>query len=650
MNRLKIAVAQMNTTPGAFDGTVAAMLAYGNQAAEQGCDLVVYPAPALMGPDPQSLVASDSFMLDVTLALRRLADGLKIDALVPFVSLAEATPRFDVAFISEGCAVAVSAIEEGKPMSMDVLNGRGIAAEAVRPRPLMPGPAQVIEPATFNYHDVTLGVALAFSDLEEFAMGDINADVICLMPVDSFDVDDERTCLAPSVADGYYADDVEDANAWLVAAGAAGAYDDMVYVGGSFVMAPWGELAAAAPSHAEDLLVYELGVLDEGPLENPAEFPNFERGSFMWETLVHAVRDQVAKRGLSGVALVADGTLASSAAAALAVDAVGPLRVHALVSAADDALADARALVRALRIRDVDEASARDLDRAAASLGGDDDADLVPALLEVRLGALARGEELLALSCADKTELAVGDAAGRFVARAEAFAPFGDVYRSDVARAARWRNTVSPVIGAGCLARLCVPTGLGLENVATSDEGRLSELDALLLMLVERCVDMSTLFQSRLGEQGVSRVLARLRARESSRRQGPFYPVVSACSLAEFTAPAACGWTDHRASDEAIAARDSFISSEPRSGYSRHAAALTDAPAAGGSTADGLPLIPTGPDFTISDEVREQIGPKATELMGYLKELADGRRLRSDSDKPAKGGPEAFMESLFSDN
>ena len=44
---MKVAIAQMNTTPGDFDATVDAMLAYGRAAAEAEADLVVYPTPAL---------------------------------------------------------------------------------------------------------------------------------------------------------------------------------------------------------------------------------------------------------------------------------------------------------------------------------------------------------------------------------------------------------------------------------------------------------------------------------------------------------------------------------------------------------------------------------------------------------------------------
>lgn len=667
---MKIAIAQMNTNPGDFGPTVAMMLAYGDQAANLGCDLVVYPAAALMGPDPQTLVADEAYQLDAALALKRLADALKIDALVPVVSAVGGAARFDVAYISGGAVAPVSLLAGDQSLAAaSSAVPAGMPAATAQPFPAPTDVAQLIEPCVINAGGVDVGIALSAADLEVYADGDLNADVICLMPVDGYNADDEQTCLAPSVSDGCFVEDVADANAWLVAAGAAGAYDDMVYVGGSFVMAPWGELAAVAPSCSEDLLTCEFDVLDEGPLASPVTTPAYDRAAMMWEALAASVRDQVTKRNLPGVALVVDGTLTSAATAALAVDAVGPLRVSALVSAADDAaLKDARALVRNLRIRDVDEVSARDLDRAAAALGGDDAAGLVSALLEVRLGALAVSEDLLALSCADKTELAVGQGSGsgvfspheRACVRATAFAPFGDVYRSDVARLARWRNTVSPVIGTGCLSRLCIPDDLGLEQVATSDEARLSELDALLLLRIERQVGAAELAATRLGETGALMVLARLRLREATRRQAPLYPVVSARSLAETSRPVASAWADHAVRDEDLAelqasAMPGATPTVPsrlsgQQGRTGSAGPGPGAASTAGSFASGAATVPAGPDFSVPDELKEQMGPRAAELMGYLKELSDGRRLRGEQGKPGKGGAGPWMGGMFSDN
>jgi len=624
---MRIAVAQMNTRAGDFAATVDAMGLYGERAAAAGADLLVYPAPALMGPDPMGLSEREGYVFDVTEALGKLAERLRVPALVPFMMGLGANPGVDVAYVRDGTVLPVVLASWLGALGSAVPDGDSARAKSAY------APAQLPfgRPARISVDGVDVGLALSFEDLDAFASGDVSADIICHIPVDGFDTDDVATCLAPSVSDGCFTQDASDANSWLVAAGAVGGYEDSVYAGGSFVMAPWGELAAVAPSFVEDLLVCDIDVMGEGPLADPVDAHSFDRERMLWDACSLALRDQVDKRGLAGVTLAVDGGLGTAALASLAVDAVGPLRVSALVCAEGDALKDARELVRALRIRDVDELSVRDLARAADLVGGDVDTDaLGRGLVRARLFAQAASEGRLALSAADKTELAVG-ASGEPVATAGAFAPFGDVYRSDVARLARRRNMVSSVIPAGSLARIRVPEGLGLEEVAASDELRVGELDAMLLMHVERGLGLAGLSAGKLGSEGARRLLARIKGNEAVRRSGPRYPIVSACSFAELASPVTDAWVDHE--------RD--LADDPRA--DEIADALREL-AGEASSAEESPL-------------EDALDPeRVSEVMGYLKDLSDGRRLRSEAsgegegNDGASGGDGLWPSGMFSDN
>lgn len=623
---MRIAIAQMNTRAGDFAATIDAMGLYGERAAAAGADLLVYPAPALMGPDPMGLSEQEGYVFDVTEALGKLAERLCVPALVPFMMGLGANPGVDVAYVRDGTVLPVVLASWLGALGSAVPDGDSARAKSAD------APAQLPfgRPACISVGGVDVGLALTFDDLDAFASGDVSADIVCHIPVDGFDTDDVATCLAPSVSDGCFTQDASDANSWLVAAGAVGGYEDSVYAGGSFVMAPWGELAAVAPSFVEDLLVCDIDVMGEGPLADPVDAPSFDRERMLWDACSLALRDQVDKRGLAGVTLAVDGGLGTAALASLAVDAVGPLRVSALVCAEGDALKDARELVRALRIRDVDELSVRDLARAADLVGGDVDAEaLGRGLVRARLFAQAASEGRLALSAADKTELAVG-VSGEPVATAGALAPFGDVYRSDVARLARRRNMVSSVIPARSLARIRVPEGLGLEEVATSDELRVGELDAMLLMHVERGLGLAGLSAGKLGAEGARRLLARIKGNEAVRRSGPRYPIVSACSFAELASPVTDAWVDH--------GRD--LADDPRA--DEIADALREL-AGEASSAEESPL-------------EEALDPeRVSEVMGYLKDLSDGRRLRSEAsgegeDPGAAGGDGLWPSGMFSDN
>ena len=638
---MKVAVAQMNTTPGDFDATVDAMLAYGRAAADAGADLVVYPAPALCGVDSRALSGVRPYLADVTGALRRLASGLTVPALVPYVIDPDVPAGFDVCYVRNGAPVPVMA------SSLMGSLGRGGLEALVRQGPGGPDApdlsalAQSLTgPACVSVDGYDVGIALSFDDLDAFAAGDAQADVVVFAPADGYCTDDEASCLAPSVSDGCFVQDASDANAWLVCANAAGAYEESVFAGGSFVMAPWGELCAVAPSFSEDLLVCELDVLSEGPLADPVPAPSYDRARILWDACALALRDQVAKRGLSGVTLALDGTLGSSALAALAVDAVGPTRVSALVCAPSaEALADAREEARSLRIRDVDELSWRDLTRALDALGGEgDETGLARGLVEARLGARARADGLLALSAADKTALALVALDGSPAACASSFAPFGDVYRSDVSRVARFRNTVSAVIPRRALARLEVPRGLGLEGLATSDELVMSELDAALLMHLERGACASDLAAGRLGPERARRLTDRVWEGEAARRSGPLYPLLSARTLDEASRPVCEAWRERegvrpQAEGTAAAAPEALEEmarevSEGQAGAPR--------PSQRHQAADAA-----------------QQASRFSEVMGYLKELADGQRLRGGGGDEAgqQDGPAgSWPPGMFSEN
>lgn len=548
---MKIAVAQMDTREGDFARTVTAMLAYGRRAAAEGCDLIVYPSVALLGARPQALLDNISFISDVSDAIEKLASGLEVPALVPFALDTRSLQGADAVFMREGQVVplslaALAGASEGAPlderMLLGIIHNGGPSLEGVDAE-------QLSLPPSFDMGDIEIGVAYTREDLTAFAEGRATADVVCYVTQEGLCADDELTAMAPSLGGGCFVNEASDSNAWIVGVAPVGAYGDAVYAGGSFVLAPWGELLAAAPSCAEDLLIAEFDVMSEGPLQDRLEMPPLQRNSLMWDACVLYVRDHVSKRGHAGAALVVDGSLASCAAAAVATDALGPMRVSALVCApSDEALASARECVRNLKIHEVDELSQRDLAQAAACLGGDVDAGLaVRGLVATRLAAMAEQGGLLALSSVDKTALCVGVGAGMpaQVGPAGAVAPFGDVFRSDVARMARLRNTASPVIPTAAFGLLSLPEGLGLEEVAGSDELRLSELDAALLLHVERGATLAELAGEKLGGSVAAPVIARVRSLAGARHALPAFPHLSARPLGTGEPDVTCAWADH---------------------------------------------------------------------------------------------------------
>ena len=528
---MKIAIAQMNATMGAFDDTVKRMLAYDRSFARQGARLAVYPACVLTGYDPQSLLNAEGFQADVAGALDRLADGLEVPSLVPFVFEYAGAPMPEVAYIHEGRIVPLR-------MASYLAN--------VNARGAMPTEEPAVQ---FQLDETDFGVAFDFAGLDAYSQGAENADVIVYLPFEGYNTDDEATSLAASVGDGFYLQDATRANSWLVAVNSVGAQDEMAYAGGSFILAPWGELACVMPAFEESASVTEVEPLAEGPLEDPVAPPPYHRMRSLWSALTVTLRDFVDKQGWDGVWLPMTGDLLTCALAALSVDALGPTRVRGLLVPAlgDEAASDARRLASNLRIA-CEEVPVETLS-AAGELLGDGSASLWCRLARA-VAPKIFPERLLPLTAVDKTALAVGQDIDDY--HGALFAPFSDVYRTDLAALVSDRNLKSPVVPRSVQARLEVPQGIVTPPRLRSAARVLSDIDSLLLRIIERGESITDLVRGGTPAGEARAVFGRVVGSELERRTCPVGPVLSDRSLVEHRMPLSCHWDDRVRTEEEL--------------------------------------------------------------------------------------------------
>ncbi len=601
---MKIAIAQMNATMGAFDDTVERVLAHDRAFARQGADLAVYPACVLTGYDPQTLLNAEGFQADVAAALDSLADGCSVPSLVPFVFEFAGAPVPEVAYIHEGRIVPLR-------MASYLAN--------VNARGSMP----VEEPAVqFQLGDTDFGVAFDFAGLDAYSQGAENADVIVYLPFEGYNTDDEATSMASSVGDGFYLQDATRANSWLVAVNSVGAQDEMAYAGGSFILAPWGELACVLPAFEEATAVTEVEPLAEGPLEDPVAPPSYHRMRSLWSALTVTLRDFVDKQGWDGVWLPMTGDLLSCALAALSVDALGPTRVHGLIVPVmgGDAVADARRLASNLRI-DCEEVPAETLS-AVGELLGDASPSLWCRFARAVAPRIFPDERLLPLTSVDKTALAVGQDPDDY--HGALFAPFSDVYRTDLAALVSDRNLKSPVVPRTVQARLEVPAGIVAQPRLRSRARALSDIDSLLLRVIERGESLTDLVRAGTPPDEARAVLSRIIASELERRTCPVGPVLSDRSLVEHRTPLSCHWDDRVRTDEEL---DGIFSDD------------------GEPTDDVAELIGrfqaiAGVEASVPDPAEAAM---PTDIRGYLRDFALGGGLSTDGD-------DIWGSGLFSKN
>ncbi len=254
----------------------------------------------------------------------------------------------------------------------------------------------------------------------------------------------------------------------------------------------------------------------------------------IFQALVVGTRDYVAKNDFTTVVLGLSGGIDSALTACIAVDAVGPERVVAVMMptrfTSPASLEDARALARALGIRyeeiAIDAVFQSHLGILGPALVGAGAADA--ALASENLQARIRGNTLMALSNAfgwlvlttgNKSEMSVGYAT-LYGDTAGGFAVLKDVYKTTVYRLARLRNARSPVIPERILTR--PPTAELREDQCDQDSLPPYEiLDPILRFYVEEDRSAREIAELGFDRALVDRVLRMVDKAEYKRRQTP---------------------------------------------------------------------------------------------------------------------------------
>jgi NAD+ synthase len=255
---------------------------------------------------------------------------------------------------------------------------------------------------------------------------------------------------------------------------------------------------------------------------------------------VLGVRDYVEKNGFPGVLLGLSGGVDSALVAAIAVDALGPKRVHGVMMpyryTSNESIVDATQCAEALGIR-LDTVPIADpvqgFEKALAKIFEGRNPDTA----EENIQSRARGVVLMAISnkfgamvltTGNKSEMSVGYAT-LYGDMNGGFNPVKDLYKLEVYRLARWRNAHVPKGGLG-------PSGVVIpENIITKaptaelrenqkDEDSLPPykvLDDILACLVEHEMPIAEIVARGHALETVKKVERLLYLAEYKRRQSP---------------------------------------------------------------------------------------------------------------------------------
>lgn len=524
---MRIAVAQVNPTVGDLDGNEARMLDYARQAGQAGADLVVFGAGSLTGAHIGGLVDSHAFIEDAHAHLHSFAEHSPVPALVSCASINELDAD-TLAIVPELYLAGNGKIES-------------LGAPALLESDVVP----VIELAASN-------IAVLFDGHFEPGTKLDNVDVLVEMNYDAFG--DPLAAPAARGDLGHLSALASENGAHLVSANQCGAADSVIFAGNSTVTAPNGSLMHASPIDEEDLFVFDTA---PGAAHKVQQRPAVELDTceIVWRALVIATRDYVTKNGFSDVIIGLSGGIDSSVVATVAADALGPTHVHGVAQpgpySSEASLVDARELAHRLGIEcmelPIDAPLAAFTDTLAQPCGGAVTGlaaeNLQARVRTVALMTIANSHGWLMLNCGNKSEAAMGfstlygDTAG-------AFAPIGDIYKTELYELAEWRNKHD-----GCIPQPILdkePSAELYENARDIDRlPPYDVLDELLEAHVEGEMGATKLIGEGFDPKLVATVLPVVQKNEYKRRCEPIAPHVLGQSFtADRTWPITNGWRD----------------------------------------------------------------------------------------------------------
>jgi NAD+ synthase (glutamine-hydrolysing) len=546
MPNLRLAAAQLNTVVGDLSGNVERVLKALAAAEAAGADVCVAPELAIPGYPPEDLLLKPSFVADNVAALEKVAAATRHCAVV--VGYVGAAPG------GGGLANAAAVCAAGRVVGVyrkRCLPNYGVFDEQ---RWFVPGDGA---PSLFGVAGAWVGVSICedvwFDDGPVARQGRAGADVVVNLNASPY----HR---------GRHAERLTMLRARVAEAGCAVAYvnqvggqDELVFDGDSLIVAADGSLLASGTQFKEDLVIVDLpvgphrphGVSElvprititdpstsaRAPLESRTPSAPLGDDAEVYAALVLGTHDYLAKNGFSEAVVGLSGGIDSSLVATVAVDALGPGRVHGLSMpsrySSEGSRTDAEVLAERLgidlKVVPIEEAHLAFASMLAPLLGrepfGLTDENLQSRLRGVLLMAVSNAKGWIVLTTGNKSEMATGystlygDSAG-------GFAVIKDVPKTLVYELCRYRNTQAVLEGLpGPIPDnvLDKPPSAELRPDQRDDQSLppYEELDPVLQGYVERDRTAADLVAEGFDPEVVDRVVRLVDGAEYKRRQMP---------------------------------------------------------------------------------------------------------------------------------
>jgi NAD+ synthase (glutamine-hydrolysing) len=326
----------------------------------------------------------------------------------------------------------------------------------------------------------------------------------------------------------------------LVYAHLVGGQDEVIFEGRSFALNAKADVVARAPAFQEcmpTITVDSTAVKGQLNITGTLASGGDSWQEDLWHALVLGIRDYLGKNGFPGALLGLSGGIDSALVLALAVDALGADKIHAVMMpsqyTADISWIDSREMVKRLGVR-YDEIAIAPLFEGFKLALADQFKGLAEDTTEENIQARVRGTLLMAMSnktgaivltTGNKSEMATGyctlygDMAG-------GFAVIKDVVKPQVFQLAEWRNHNDPYgTGKNPIPERIITRPPSAELRADQkDQDSLPPyevLDAIVQRYMENDEGIQALVANGFDQADVEKVTRLIKLNEYKRRQSP---------------------------------------------------------------------------------------------------------------------------------
>ena len=513
---LRIALAQLDLLVGDVQGNLTQVVNVARRAQqEHRADLTLFPELALSGYPPEDLLFHRGFRAQIDQALAQLCREVPAGQLiVGFPEYGESSIANAAAVIAAGRLVAVH--RKAALPNYKVFDEK---------RYFQPG----AEPTVLSIKDFHIGVLIC----EDMWVAEparrarlAGAELLVVINASPYERGKQREREAVA------RERVSEVALPLAYVNSLGGQDELVFDGNSFVMDAGGEIVLRAPPFEAGLFCADFTREAGRVVPQPGEVAlELSEAASVYSALVLGVRDYVNKHGFPGVVMGLSGGIDSALTLAIAVDALGADRVHAVMMpsryTAQMSLTDAQEEARLLGVRYSVLSIESMFEATLATLAGEfagRPADTAEENIQSRcrmllLMGLSNKTGRMLLTTGNKSEMAVGYAT-LYGDMAGGFAPIKDCSKLLVYRLAAYRNALAPVIPQRVIER---PPSAELrpEQKDSDSLPPYEVLDPILAAFIEEDLSVDEIAARGFDRVTVGRVLDLVKRNEYKRRQAP---------------------------------------------------------------------------------------------------------------------------------